>query len=262
MTNILGVFGGRRGWLGRADPRSKMALVAAVLVTALLFGSPAVLAGLAAAILASAASSGIAMDGLAARLRPLLAVVLLAGTLRAIFTPGEVVLGPVGPLEITRQGVVQGAALALRILAMALAVAVWAGTTHPSDMVHGLVRLGLPEDWGMALVLSLRMIPRLQDSYGEITRAQRARGLVLQGSWGWERVRRLMPVLVALVIGGLRAAQHWGLALEARGFGAPGGVRGRWRSLEMRAADWLLVGLAFTLVAGGVAVTVLAEAGG
>lgn len=252
MTNVLGVYGGAQDWLGRRDPRAKLALLVASMVLAVAFDRVAVLAGLLAGGLLLAVSGRVPLGELASHLKPLAPVVLLAGILRAIFTPAGETLIELGVFDLTDQGLRLGLALAMRLLLMGGAVALWASTTHPSDMVEGFVRLGLPPAWGMALVLALRMIPRLQQGYSDITRAQRARGLVLQGSWGWRRVERLMPVMVALVIDSLRSAQAWGLALEARGFQG-GQPRGHWRSLEMKPGDWALVGLSLVLLAAGLA---------
>lgn len=253
MTGVLGIRGGGDDWLGRADPRAKLAPLVATMVLAIAYDKPEPLAVLLLGTTAVAASSRVSLRSLASGLRPLLPIALFAGSLRVIFTPGGTTLIDAGWLAVSDRGLLEGAALAIRLLLMGEVVAVWAGTTHPSDMVEGLVRLGLPRSAGMALVLALRMIPRLQESYHDITRAQRARGLVLEGSWGWRRVERLMPVMVSLVIASLRSAQAWGVALEARGFSGERQPRGQWRVLAMSSSDWALIALAVAGTAAGIA---------
>ena len=89
------------------------------------------------------------------------------------------------------------------------------------------------------------------DRAGEITDAQRARGLDTQGRI-WRRVRGLVPLAGPLVLGALAEVEERTMALEARAFTAPGKrtvLRVLPDSGSQRAVRWL-VAIA-TIVAAG-----------
>jgi len=63
--------------------------------------------------------------------------------------------------------------------------------------------------------LALQLVPLLQREAQLILRAQRARGIVLEGP-PWRRARRLVAVLLPLLLSSLRQAEELALALKAR----------------------------------------------
>jgi energy-coupling factor transport system permease protein len=67
----------------------------------------------------------------------------------------------------------------------------------------------------------VRAIPRTAERAGEITEAQRARGLDTEGRI-WRRVRGVVPLAGPLVLGALTDVEEQTMALEARAFTAPG----------------------------------------
>jgi energy-coupling factor transport system permease protein len=139
-------------------------------------------------------------------------------------------------------------ALALRLAAVSFCWYTLLLTTRERDLVQGLVRLGLPDAWGLVLALALRYPGTLQDVFLTVRDAQRARGLRLQGRGPLGRVRAQFPVLIAMLVTTLRSVERLAMALEARGFGGPA-RRSSLRPLRMRTADRMA--LAGVLVGGG-----------
>ena len=59
--------------------------------------------------------------------------------------------------------------------------------------MQGLVRLGLPDAWGLVLALALRYPSTLQEVFFTVRDAQRARGLRLEGAGRWAGSGRSSP---------------------------------------------------------------------
>jgi len=238
-----------RSWAHRLDPRVKLLFVACFIVLVLVYDNLFFM--LSALVLVHLLHFSARVP--AARLRfvwkTLLPVALLMALLWTLFYPRGEALAAFWIVEITVHALAQGAALGLRILVMAFAVFAWLYTTDQAALVRSLVRVGMPYEWGLVLALALRYIPTFQGSYVLISEAQAARGLELRGA-GFARVRRMMPIFVAMLVTSLRASEQLGRAIEARALGAPGVRRSVLRDIRFRPADYA----ACLLLAAGTAV--------
>ena len=137
-----------------------------------------------------------------------------------------------------------GVSFALRVNAMAFVAGLLLFCTEPSQLVRGLVKLGLPYTWGLTLSLSIRYLPTTYGLYQSIYEAQQARGWEPGRGGLIKRMRSYLPMLVAVMIGGLRMADNLAMALSARGLGAPY-PRSILRDIRFRPVDW---GLTFALL--------------
>ena len=91
---------------------------------------------------------------------------------------------------------------------------------------------------------------------GQITAAQRARGLDTEGSI-WRRLRGVLPIVGPAILGSIGEIEERTMALEARGFTRPGRRTLLWHppdSGPQAVARWLLL-------AGGVLIVVARAAG-
>ena len=132
----------------------------------------------------------------------------------AFVREGETVWGPV-----TTGGLVAGGRALGRLLAVILMSAAFVATTEPTALAGGLMRVGLPDRWGFALVAALRLAPTFQVQARHVYRAQLVRGVRYDAGgvyrW-WLLLRRLcLPLLVSA----LRTAHWLALSMEGRGFG-------------------------------------------
>jgi len=240
----LDIYSAGTSWLHRLDPRTKMAFVGASFVVLLLTGQIPLVIGYLVLVHLALRRGGISwrrIGWLWRRIWPLTVLILL---LWPLSNPvGQPVLVAWWRVRITLPGLLQGLLAALRVNALAFAVYVLLLTTDQTGLVQGLVRLGLPFEWGLALAIGLRYLPLLMGMYGTITDAQRARGWTPERAGLVRRVRAYGPTLVALVIGALRLTDALTLALAARGF-RPGQPRTTRRPLRLGRMDRLcLAGL-------------------
>ena len=250
MSQRFELYLPRDSWLHRLDPRAKLWAVLLAGSVGLVYKQIGVLAGLlvlAHLVLLSARIPADRIRWLWTRLAPLLVMILV---LQPIFTPGP---GPdllrLGPLRVTVSGILGGVSFALRAAALAFVAAVLLLTTDPTQLVQGLVKVGLPYPWGLTVGLAVHYLPTTYGLFVTAGEAQQARGWIVgQGNFV-RRARSYVPILVATIIAALRLSDNLGLALAARGLGYPA-RRTVLHDVRFRRADWLAVVLATALFIG------------
>jgi energy-coupling factor transport system permease protein len=225
-------------WLHRLDPRTKLAFVVLSAAGLLSLGSTTAMAVALTAIHFLLLSARVPLARLRwvwRRLWPLNAMIV---ALWPLFAPGGApVLAALGPVRVTWPGLVQGLTVALRLDALAFAGLVLLLTTGQAELVRGLVRLGLPFEWGLTLALGLRYAPTVYELYETVLRAQQARGWTPEARSLIDRWRAYGPVLVATIINTLRMSDQLAVALAARGLGA-GRERTSLKDVHFGPADW------------------------
>lgn len=233
----------QEGWLHHLDPRTKIALVLCGAVLFVVFNSTVMVAVLLAAIHLLLLSSQVPMRQIAWVWRQLLGVLIVIVGLWPLFAhlPGFT-LFTVGPLTVTAPALLTGLATGLRVVGMSLLFFVILFTTRQDRLVRGLVRLGLPFEWGLALAIALRYIPTFTHAVSQIQDAQAARGWQTSRGNLIRRLQSTIPVLTALVINVLRTSDTLGMALAARGVGS-GQPRTVWHDIRFTGRDWLVLAL-------------------
>jgi energy-coupling factor transport system permease protein len=253
MSQRFEIYVPRNSWLHQLDPRAKLCIVLLGGAVGLMFKQVGVLAGLLILAHLALLSARIPADRLRwlwTRLAPLLAMVMI---LQPFLTPGP---GPdllqLGPLRLTVAGLLEGVSFALRTATLAFVAAVLLLTTDPTQLVQGLVKLGLPYPWGLTVALAVRYLPTTYGLFVTVSEAQQARGwMVGRGSFV-QRARSYLPILVATIIAALRLSDRLGLALAARGLGYPA-RRTVLYDVRFGTRDWLVVALSVFAFAGLVA---------
>lgn len=240
----------------RVDPRTKLLWLLSLFVIVLCFNHPAVLGAIFVGLLVVARLARL-------RWRDLRAYLLMAAWLAALsvvlwpaYVHDGVLLGRVGPVEVTDKGVLFGLAMGLRVGAMIVAAAVWMLTTSPQRITAGLLAVGLPYKAGLALSSTIRFIPLMNAERTTIMEAQRARGLELGRGNPVRRTLRAAPVLVPLFTRAFLTAQNLSIAMDARGFGARGGRTSIIR-LTFGDLDRVLCALAVAAVVASVVLRIL-----
>jgi energy-coupling factor transport system permease protein len=238
----------------RLNPLTKATLATVTAIAAVVLGGllgPAVL--VVVAVIVPALVAGVV--GQLARLALLLSLPLALSALLVnvfFFPGGTTVLFQVGPITASAEGLAFALEILARILAISGAVTLFYLTTRPSDLVIDLERRGVSPRVGFVANASVQTVPAMVERAGQITAAQRARGLDTEGSV-WRRVRGIVPIVGPVILGSIAEIEERAMALEARGFGRPGRRTLLWAPADSRAqaaARWaLLAGLAGLIVA-------------
>ncbi|PCN47531.1 ABC transporter [Curtobacterium sp. 'Ferrero'] len=159
-----------------------------------------------------------------------------------------------GFAEVSDGSLTLALATALRVLAVGLPAIVLFVRADPTDLADGLAQvLRLPARFVLGALAAVRMITLLGDDWRQLAMARRARGLADTG-----RIRRGASMAFALLVLALRRATTLAVAMESRGFGAPG--RRTWaRPARFAGPEWAMVAVLVGI--GAVAITVAVAAG-
>ncbi len=246
----------------RLDPRLKMGLVLAFMISIFLVSNFAGFGLVAACLGAVVGVSGLPARWILRGLRPLTFLVVLTMLLRSVrlvSSPGEALM-VVGGIKVTSQGVVSGAFFSLRLLLLVVGSSLLTLTTTPIRLTDGieallrpLVRFGVPaHEIAMMMTVALRFIPTLVDETDKIMRAQMARGADFESGNLIRRTRAYVPLLVPLFVSIFRTADELAMAMESRCYRGGEG-RTRLRELAATRADWVAAAVAVATLAAIVA---------
>jgi energy-coupling factor transport system permease protein len=181
-------------------------------------------------------------------LTPLVISIMLINTF--LYPGAEDVLFSVGPFDATAEGLTAASQAALRVIAFAASVGVFALTTRTDELVDDLEQRGLGRRATFVISAAIGTVPRMAERAREIVDAQRARGMDTEGSIA-ARLRGLVPLAGPLVLGALTDVEQRTMALEARAFAAPGrrtSLRPYPDSAAQRGLRWGLTLLTIVLV--------------
>ena len=237
----------------RLNPLTKATLATVTAVAAVVLGGligPAILVGV--AVLIPAVAAGVLVPLLRTALLLSLPIAISAVLVNLLFFPGgETVLFRIGPITATAEGLAFALEILARILAISGAITLFYLTTRPADLVVDLERRGVSPRVAFVANASVQTVPAMVERAGQITAAQRARGLDTEGSV-WRRLRGLLPIVAPVILGSIAEVEERTMALEARGFTRPGRRTLLWAPSDSTAqsvARWaLLLGLAALMV--------------
>lgn len=187
-------------------------------------------------------------------LTPLVLSIMIINTF--LYPGAQQPLFSVGPFTATVEGLSAAAQAALRVVAFAASVGVFALSTRTDELVDDLEQRGLGRRATFVISAAIGSVPRMAERAREIVDAQRARGMDTQGGLRG-RVRGLLPLAGPLVLGALTDVEQRTMALEARAFAAPGRrtvLRAYPDSASQRGLRWgltLLTVLLLGLALGG-----------
>ncbi|PZE88160.1 cobalt ABC transporter [Curtobacterium sp. MCBD17_008] len=188
------------------------------------------------------------------RTAPLLAAVPLTAVSIALYgRPSGREWFDVGFAHVTDGSLTLALATALRVLAVGLPAIALFVRVDPTDLADGLAQLlRLPARFVLGALAAIRMTTLLGDDWRQLGNARRTRGVADTG-----RLRRGASMAFALLVLALRRATTLAVAMESRGFGAPG--RRTWaRSVRFAGPEWAMVGALVGIGAVAVAVAVAA----
>jgi energy-coupling factor transport system permease protein len=241
MPVIVDLYTHRKSWLHKTDPRVKLFFVATALILLLVIKNIYMMVSIVIFVHLLHVSAKMPMDKFKFIWKTLIPISIMISVLWMVFYPEGEVLFQIWIVKVTLLGFVQGAVLALRIMSMAFVVFSWLFTTEQPDLVRSLVKLKMPFEWGLILTLALRYIPTFQGMYGTISEAQQARGLDTSEEKGFERVKAMMPIFIAMFISSLRASDQLAKAMDARAFGIKGATRTTLHDINFDTIDYFYI---------------------
>lgn len=201
----------------RLDPRTKLVSALILFGICLCFNHPLYVAGISAGIL------GIATRARALpnfwRLRYiLLLLILFSSLLWPFFVPGPTRWWGWGPFGLSKESVLYGLAMGLRLSTFVGIGLIFLSTTRNEELTNGLIRLGVPYPLAFALSTALRLVPTFVGAGATIIQAQVSRGLDLETGSIFKRMGKFIPQAVPLFIYAIHHTNYLAMALESKGF--------------------------------------------
>lgn len=230
----------------RIDPRVKIVLVMAMIITLFLGAGPASYGLFIVFLLSVVRISKIPLKMVVRGLRPILFIVIFTAVLNLFYTPGDVYILQWGFLRISTAGVKTAILMVLRIMLLIVGTSMLTYTTSPIQLTDGLESLLSPlkklhapvHELAMMMSIALRFIPTLIEETDKIMAAQKARGADFESGSIVQRARALVPILVPLFISAFRRATDLAMAMEARCYRGGEG-RTKMKPLHYNRADRL-----------------------
>lgn len=129
---------------------------------------------------------------------------------------------PLGPItaEISGYGIRLGLLVTLRVLVLALTMTTFFTVVHPGRLTRAVHALGVPFKYAYTLTLALRFLPLMIEELATVRAAQKARGYDVDESNVVIRVAKIFPLIVPVMLTGLRRAETIALAMDLKAFNA------------------------------------------
>lgn len=199
---------------------------------------------------------GVPLTAIASRGWPLLLAAIGIGVFNALFAavpPGEPPLVQIGPLAVTTASLLVGAALAVRLLGIAVVGLVALAAIDPTRLADALIQqLHMPARFAMGALAAFGLVALFAREWETIGLARRARGVDSTSARG--AARELAGKAHALLVSAIRRGERMAIAMDARGFGSLP-CRTNARASRMRGRDWLLLAAAAGLAVVATAIS-------
>lgn len=108
--------------------------------------------------------------------------------------------------------------MALKFLNMLMCGILFLSITPLEEFSDGLILLGVPYKVAFAVSLSFRLVQIFVSTGFTIVEAQKVRGNDVEKGWIFSRMRAYAPLLIPLILNGIKKAETLVPALESKGF--------------------------------------------
>jgi energy-coupling factor transport system permease protein len=144
---------------------------------------------------------------------------------------------------ITKEGVLFGLVLCVRILVATSSLPLFVMTTSNSAIMSAMGKLRIPHVATFMLVSALSFTTLLFEMWGSIVDAQKLRAFDIDAMNIFRRATKAyVPIITPLILLLFRKANDFQIAMETKGFGAPGKPT-EIETLSTRSTDYLWLAL-------------------
>ncbi len=226
-------------WVHRLDPRTKMIGMLIVFAICLCFNHPLYMAAMSIGLMVIALSAKALPNFW--RLRLILTLLIVFSTVMwPFFAKGPTPLWSLGFLHVSKESLLYGLAMGLRLATFVATGLIFLSTTRNEELTNGLIRMGCPYPIAFALSTALRLVPTFAGAGATIIQAQVSRGLDLESGNIFSRISKFIPQAVPLFIYAIRHTNLLAMALESKGF-SPESNRTLYYEPRMRSIDYLVL---------------------
>ena len=239
----IGQYYPAKSCIHRLDPRTKIVGTTLYIVSLFLFKSFPGFLVVGTAFAGVLILSRVPLRYMLRGLRPIL-MILLFTVLCNFFLSGGEVVWQWKFLKITKEGLLRGTFMGVRLILLIFGTSLMTYTTTPNQLTDGLERLFSPlkvirfpaHEIAMMMSIALRFIPILAEEADRIRKAQMARGADMDSGGPIKRAKAMLPVFIPLLVSAFRRAFDLAMAMEARCYHGGKG-RTKMKPLRYRTAD-------------------------
>jgi energy-coupling factor transport system permease protein len=207
-----------RSLLHRLHPIVKFAWLIVLSVSVFLVPSPWFTLGLLVLTRLGFRLAGVSMSRLSGMRLVLVTASLLTALQVAFIREGEVFFR-LWRWDVTLDGLESGVYVGGRFLCIVLLSYLFVLTTHPGELAHAMMQVGVPYRYGYSLITALRMVPMFQIEADMVYKAQLARGLRHDRGGLRRWIVRARQLLMPLLVSALGKADTLAVSMEGRCFG-------------------------------------------
>jgi energy-coupling factor transport system permease protein len=224
----------------RLDPRTKLISAMILFGLCLCFNHPLYMVFI---------SGGVVLAALYAKALPnfwrlryiLILLILFSTVLWPFFVPGPTRWWAWGPFQLSRESILYGMAMGLRLATFVGIGLIFLSTTRNEELTNGLIRMGVPYAVAFALSTALRLVPTFAGAGATIIQAQVSRGLDLETGSIFKRMGKFIPQAVPLFIYAIHHTNTLAMALDSKGFD-PQAKRTFYYEPRMKRNDYVVIG--------------------
>jgi energy-coupling factor transport system permease protein len=244
----------------RLSPFCKLAWVVSVMVASLLFEHPLYLAVIFLATVPMAVMARIGRQWLWLVVFSMLIGLAILVINAIVINQGSTVLleatfsiPTLGIPRVTMEAIFFALTMALRLVIIVSAFAVFSFSIHPDDQMLAMIQLRIPYKSVLVASLATRFVPALLEDMDRLTSVQQSRGLEMSQGSVFRRAKNRATVLVPLLANSLERCVQIAEAMEARAFGT-GSKRTYFKRLPVTMFDAGTIILAFFPLVWGILV--------
>lgn len=191
-------------------------------------------------------------------------IILLTGLVNLFTVKGTNVVVDWGFVRITENGISAAIYTTLRLVLMIVGSSMMTYTTTPNSLTDGLEKMlgwlkknGVPvHEFAMIMSIALRFVPVLTEELDKIMKAQMARGIDFNEGNLLQRLRKLVPILVPLMISAIKRSEELAMAMDARCYHGGEG-RTKMKPLNYQHRDYIAYALIVIYLIGMIAFAIV-----
>ena len=252
----LGQFFPGDSLLHKADPRTKLILTVAYIITLFCannaFSFLILFAFSVFLVLISKISIRVILKGF----KPIIFILIFTFLINMFFTKGDMLVFSFYMISLYAEGIYNAFVMSLRILMLINVTCMFMSyTTSPIMLTDAIEQLFSPlkkvnvpvHEFAMMMTIALRFIPTLIEETEKIMNAQKTRGADFSEGGLLQKAKSLIPVLVPLFVSSFRRADDLAVAMECRCYRGGEG-RSRMTTLKYSRYDGILFALFVILI--------------
>jgi len=187
-------------------------------------------------------------------IKPLLFIIIFTLIIHLFTTPGEIVY-TIWILKVTKEGILKGLFISVRLFLLIIATSWLTLTTSPIALTDGIEKLLSIFKWAkipaheiaMMMTIALRFIPTLMEETEKIIKAQMARGADFESGNIIRRIKNMLPIIIPLFINSFHRADELAIAMEARCYKGGEG-RTHYRTLFITLVDKIFIFITISVI--------------